>query len=162
MLQPAQASFAAGCFWGIEETFSEIPGVLETRVGYMGGHTQNPSYQEVCTDKTGHAEVVHLLYDPKQISYEKLLDVFWHIHNPTLLNRQGPDIGSQYRSIIFYYDQTQKQIAEQSKQNLELAKKYPKPIVTEIIAATTFFPAEEYHQKYLKKQGLSSCHINFE
>ncbi len=158
-MSTAQATFAAGCFWGIEETFSNIPGVLATRVGYMGGHTPNPTYPEVCTDKTGHAEVVQVTFDPAILSYENLLEIFWGCHNPTLLNRQGPDIGTQYRSAIFYYNDTQKQQAETSKHALSDSHKYAKPIVTEIVPATTFYPAEEYHQKYLKKQGLSSCHL---
>ena len=156
------ATFAAGCFWGIEETFSQVPGVLNTCVGYMGGDRKDPSYEEVCTDKTGHAEVVEITYDPAIISYEKLLDVFWHCHNPTLLNRQGPDIGTQYRSVIFYHNEQQAHFANEAKQALTAAKKYPNPIVTEIVPATTFYPAEEYHQHYLKKQGLSSCPVNFE
>jgi peptide-methionine (S)-S-oxide reductase len=156
------ATFAAGCFWGIEQTFSELPGVLATRVGYMGGHSQDPTYQEVCTDKTGHAEVVEVTFDEHIISYEKLLEVFWSCHNPTLLNRQGPDTGTQYRSAIFYYDDNQKQLAQDSKEALTDAHKYAKPIVTEIVHAATFYPAEEYHQKYLQKQGLKTCHISFD
>ncbi len=159
---PNIATFAAGCFWGIEETFRQVPGVIATRVGYMGGHTENPSYPQVCTDQTGHAEVVQVTYDPAMLSYEKLLEVFWHSHNPTLVNRQGPDVGSQYRSVIFYYDDEQKNSAEQSKATLTAENKYAKPIVTEIIPAATFYPAEEYHQKYLQKKGLSSCHVDFE
>ncbi len=159
---PNIATFAAGCFWGIEETFSQVPGVIATRVGYMGGHTENPSYPQVCTDQTGHAEVVQVTYDPAMLSYEKLLEVFWHSHNPTLVNRQGPDVGSQYRSVIFYYDDEQKNSAEQSKATLTAENKYAKPIATEIIPAATFYPAEEYHQKYLQKKGLSSCHVDFE
>lgn len=158
----AQATFAAGCFWGVEETFRNIPGVLETSVGYMGGHTQNPTYQDVCTDQTGHAEVVQVTYDPAIVSYEKLLEVFWQNHNPTLLNRQGPDVGSQYRSVIFYHNEQQKELAQQAIDDLTAAKKYPKPIVTAIVPASTFYAAEEYHQKYLQKKGLSSCHVNFD
>jgi peptide-methionine (S)-S-oxide reductase len=162
MSQTALATFAAGCFWGIEETFSHIPGVLATQVGYIGGHTQNPTYPQVCSDTTGHAEAVQVTYDPALVNYETLLDAFWHCHNPTLLNRQGPDVGSQYRSVIFYHNEVQKQLAESAKQALIDAKQYPKPIVTEIIPAAIFYPAEEYHQKYLQKQGLSSCHVDFE
>jgi peptide-methionine (S)-S-oxide reductase len=151
------ATFAAGCFWGVEETFANVKGVIATRVGYIGGHTQNPSYPQVCSDTTGHAEAIEVTYDPSIVSYEKLLDVFWHCHNPTLLNRQGPDVGSQYRSVIFYHDDAQKQLAEKSKQSLNDAHQFQKPIVTEITPASIFYPAEEYHQKYLKKQGRSSC-----
>lgn len=156
-----KATFAAGCFWGVEETFSLIPGVIATRVGYIGGHTENPTYPEVCSDTTGHAEAVEVTFDSAVVSYEKLLELFWHSHNPTLLNRQGPDVGSQYRSVIFYHNDEQQQLAEQSKQDLEHAHYFPKPIVTEIVPAGRFYPAEEYHQQYLKKQGRSSCHINF-
>ncbi|MFA6036869.1 MAG: peptide-methionine (S)-S-oxide reductase MsrA [Legionellales bacterium] len=151
------ATFAAGCFWGVEELFSQIPGVLATRVGYTGGHTENPTYQQVCSDTTGHAEALEVTFDPTLVSYEKLLEVFWHNHNPTQKNRQGPDVGSQYRSVIFYHNEAQKQLAEKSKQSLEDAHQFQNPIVTEIVPASTFYPAEEYHQKYLKKQGLSSC-----
>lgn len=157
-----RATFAAGCFWGVEETFSHVPGVISTRVGYIGGHTENPTYHQVCGDTTGHAEAVEVTYDPSIVSYEKLLAAFWQCHNPTLINRQGPDVGSQYRSVIFYHDDEQKQLAQAAKQALIDAKKYSKPIATEIIPASTFYPAEEYHQKYLKKQGLSNCHVNFE
>lgn len=156
-----KAIFAEGCFWGVEETFAQLSGVVSTRVGYTGGHTENPTYREVCSDTTGHAEAVEVTFDPNIISYEKLLDVFWHSHNPTLLNRQGPDVGSQYRSAIFYHDDAQKQLAEKSKQELENTHEFSKPIVTEIVAATVFYPAEEYHQKYLQKQGRSSCHVDF-
>ncbi|MGA2655116.1 MAG: peptide-methionine (S)-S-oxide reductase MsrA [Gammaproteobacteria bacterium] len=152
-----KATFAAGCFWGVEETFAQTPGVISTRVGYTGGHTENPNYPQVCSDTTGHAEAVEITFDPNIVSYEKLLDIFWHKHNPTLLNRQGPDVGSQYRSVIFYHNEMQKQLAEQSKKNLEQAHVFAKPIVTEIVPAVTFYPAEEYHQKYLQKQGRSSC-----
>ncbi|MEM0466250.1 MAG: bifunctional methionine sulfoxide reductase B/A protein [Candidatus Thermoplasmatota archaeon] len=154
-----QATFGAGCFWHVEETFRKIPGVLKTTVGYMGGSLQNPTYEDVCTDRTGHAEVVHLEFDPTVISYEQLLDVFWSIHDPTTKNRQGPDTGTQYRSVIFYHTSEQKKIAEQSLQKIEQAKKYARPIVTEITAASTFYPAEEYHQKYLMKRGLSRCQL---
>lgn len=151
------ATFAAGCFWGIEEKFSHVAGVLSTSVGYMGGKTQNPSYEQVCTNETGHAEVVQVTYDPNLVSYEKLLDVFWESHNPTQLNRQGPDVGTQYRSVIFYHNEAQKKLAENSKQLLIAAKKYHEPVVTAIVPAASFYPAEEYHQQYLKKRGLSSC-----
>ncbi len=159
MSPTALATFAAGCFWGIEETFSRIPGVLATEVGYIGGHTQHPTYPQVCSDTTGHAEAVQVTYDPELVNYETLLDVFWHCHNPTLLNRQGPDVGSQYRSVIFYHNEAQKQSAESSKQALIASKQYQSPIVTEIVPAGIFYPAEAYHQKYLQKQGLPNCHI---
>lgn len=149
------ATFGAGCFWGVEATFQKIKGVKETTVGYMGGHINNPTYEQVCTDKTGHAEVIQILFDPEEISYERLLEIFWEIHNPTQLNRQGPDIGTQYRSVIFYHNEEQKKLAENSKNKLQ--NRYNKKIVTEIKPAKEFFPAEEYHQKYLEKQGSSSC-----
>jgi peptide-methionine (S)-S-oxide reductase len=151
------ATFGAGCFWGIEATFQKIKGVIKTTAGYMGGNLKNPTYEQVCTDKTGHAEVIQMIYNPKQINYEKLLEIFWEIHNPTQLNRQGPDIGIQYRSVIFYHNEKQKKLAEESKNKQQ--KKYNKKIVTEITPAIKFYPAEEYHQKYLEKQGLSSCKI---
>jgi len=149
-----KATFAAGCFWGVEEAFSKIKGVIETTVGYMGGTLDNPTYEDVCTNKTGHAEVVEVKYDSEQVSYEDLLRVFWDIHDPTQVNRQGVDIGSQYRSAIFYHNTEQKNIAEKSKNNLEEFKVYKKPIVTEITEAKTFFKAEEYHQKYLQKKRI--------
>jgi peptide-methionine (S)-S-oxide reductase len=151
------ATFGAGCFWGIEATFQKIKGVIKTTVGYMGGNLKNPTYEQVCTDKTGHAEVIQMIYNPEQINYEKLLEIFWEIHDPTQLNRQGPDIGIQYRSVIFYHNEKQKKLAEESKNKQQ--KNYNKKIVTEITPAIKFYPAEEYHQKYLEKQGLSSCKI---
>ncbi len=151
------ATFAAGCFWGVESTFQNLKGVKDTTVGYTGGHTENPTYKEVCSDKTGHAEAVQLKYDPNEISYEKLLEVFWKSHNPTTQNRQGPDIGSQYRSAIFYHNQKQKEHAIKSKDQLDKSGKYNKPVVTEITEATKFYPAEDYHQDYYKKRGLKSC-----
>lgn len=154
-----KATFAAGCFWGVEETFRQLEGVIDTKVGYTGGHTENPTYKEVCTDKTGHAEAVEIDYDPGKINYKQLLDIFWANHDPTQLNRQGPDFGTQYRSAIFYHTPQQKQAAEESKQNLENSKKYSRPIATQIVPATTFYPAEEYHQKYLLKRGLPNCHL---
>lgn len=150
-----KATFGAGCFWHVEDLLSKTKGVKSTTVGYTGGQLPNPTYEEVCTDKTGHAEAVEVEYDPNEISYEELLDVFWNNHNPTTLNRQGPDIGIQYRSAIFYHDEKQKEIAEKSKQSLETSGKYQKPIVTEIVPAPTFYKAEEYHQKYFKKNGLT-------
>lgn len=153
------ATFGAGCFWGVEETFRNLDGVKETAVGYMGGKTQDPTYEDVCTDQTGHAEVVQITFDPKITTYEKLLDIFWESHNPTTLNRQGPDIGTQYRSVIFYHSEKQKEIAEKSKKEQEDSGVYQSPIVTQIIPATEFYKAEEYHQQYLAKRGLDSCHI---
>jgi len=147
-----KATFAAGCFWGVEEAFRVLDGVIETAVGYMGGTTENPTYQQVCSDTTGHAEVVEVSYDPQVISYERLLERFWSKHNPTSLNRQGWDIGSQYRSAIFYYDEEQRQLAEASKAALDSSDLYEDPIVTEIVPAATFWRAEEYHQKYILKQ----------
>lgn len=148
-----QATFGAGCFWHVEEVFSKVNGVVDTSVGYAGGTVPEPTYQQVCAGDTGHAEVVHLRFDPKVISYEQLLDVFWKIHDPTTLNRQGPDIGEQYRSVIFYYNEKQKSAALKSKQKLEKSGKYKDPIVTQIIPASKFFRAEEYHQKYFEKRG---------
>lgn len=147
------ASFAAGCFWGVQEVFDKIPGVEETTVGYAGGHVENPTYEMVCANKTGHAEAVEVKFDPKEVSYEQLLDMFWGNHNPTTPNRQGPDHGSQYRSVIFYHTNKQKAIAEKSKKALEQSGKWPDPIVTEIVPATNFYRAEEYHQKYNKKHS---------
>jgi len=146
-----KATFAAGCFWGVEEAFRTLEGVLETAVGYMGGHTENPTYQQVCSGETGHAEVVHLKFNPEQISYAQLLDKFWGKHNPTCLNFQGWDVGSQYRSVIFYYSEQQRQIAEESKAQLAASGKYREPIVTEITSAMPFWRAEEYHQQYVLK-----------
>jgi len=151
------AAFAAGCFWGVEETFRCLKGVKETEVGYMGGKTKNPTYNDVCTDKTGHAETVHIKFDPKEISYEQLLEDFWNSHDSTQLNRQGLDVGTQYRSIIFYYNEKQKKIAAGSKANLEKSGKIKGKVATEIIPATTFWRAEEHHQKYLMKKGLKTC-----
>ena len=154
-----QATFGAGCFWGVEETFRKLPGVIETAVGYMGGTTENPTYEQVCTDRTGHAEVMQVTYDSEKISYEKLLEIFWNSHNPTTLNRQGPDVGTQYRSAIFYHTPQQKEIAEKSKEELEKSGKWKSPIVTEITPAQNFWKAQEYHQKYLMKRGEDACHI---
>ena len=150
-----KATFAAGCFWGVEAVFERTDGVEKTTVGYTGGKTKNPTYEQVCTGKTGHAEAVQIIYNPKIITYEQLLKTFWMMHNPTQKNRQGPDIGTQYRSAIFYHNQIQKQIAEQSKKEKDLGVK----IQTEITLAKEFYPAEEYHQKYLKKQDRTSCRI---
>jgi peptide-methionine (S)-S-oxide reductase len=154
-----RATFGAGCFWGVEEMFRNIPGVVGTAVGYCGGTLQSPTYQDVCTDRTGHAEVVEVEYDPARVSFEQLLDAFWANHNPTTLNRQGPDFGSQYRSAIFYHDEEQKARAEASKQAQQASGKFKRPIVTEITPAQTLWRAEEYHQQYLAKRGQSSCHL---
>jgi peptide-methionine (S)-S-oxide reductase len=159
MPKTKKAIFAAGCFWGVEELFRTLPGVVKTTVGYTGGKTENPSYEQVCSHKTGHAEAVEVEYDPAKITYEELLDVFWKGHDPTTLNRQGPDVGDQYRSAIFYLDQTQKEVAEKSKNDLEKKGKYKDSIVTEITKAGPFYRAEEYHQKYFLKNGGASCHI---
>ncbi len=155
----AKATFAAGCFWGVEAAFRQIAGVKQTAVGYTGGQIKNPTYEQVCTDRTGHAEAVDIEYDPEQVSYEKLLEVFWTNHDPTQLNRQGPDFGSQYRSAIFYHTPEQRALAEASKQALADSGKLGRPIVTLIEPAAEFYRAEEYHQQYLEKRGQSSCHI---
>jgi peptide-methionine (S)-S-oxide reductase len=155
----AKATFAAGCFWGVEAAFRQLPGVLQTAVGYTDGQTKNPTYEQVCTDRTGHAEAVDIDYDPAALSYNKLLEVFWTNHDPTQLNRQGPDHGSQYRSAIFYHTAEQKAAAEASKQALADSGKLRRPIVTQIVPAAEFYRAEEYHQQYLEKRGQSSCHI---
>lgn len=152
------ATFAAGCFWGVEVKFRQINGVISTRVGYTAGTTDNPDYKAVCTGTTGHAEAIEVTFDSTIISYTSLMDIFWRIHNPTTLNRQGPDTGTQYRSAIFYHNDDQRQQALASKQALNDSRYYPQPAVTEITAASTFFPAEEYHQCYLEKKGLGACH----
>lgn len=146
-------TFAAGCFWGVEEAFRQVKGVKSTLVGYTGGTFENPTYEDVCTDRTGHAEAVQIQYDPKEASYEQLLEVFWSIHDPTTRNRQGPDIGSQYRSMISYYTSQQEVLAKKSKEKLEKSGKFKNEIVTEIVSASTFYKAEEYHQKYYQKRG---------
>jgi len=151
------ATFAAGCFWGVEAQFRQLP-VLDTRVGYTGGDTENPDYKSVCTGLTGHAEAIEITYDPDKISYQDLLALFWRIHNPTTLNRQGPDVGSQYRSAIFYHNDEQKALALQSKLELEQRGVFNAPIVTQITPVSVFYPAEDYHQRYLEKQGRSFCH----
>jgi peptide-methionine (S)-S-oxide reductase len=145
------ATFGAGCFWGVQKEFNKIEGITNTTVGYMGGNLKNPTYEDVCTNKTGHVEVVQIEFDPKIVSYEKLLDVFWKIHDPTQLNRQGPDVGTQYRSIIFYHNEEQKILAEKSKKKLQKSNKFKKPIATEIKPSEIFYKAEEYHQNYLEK-----------
>lgn len=153
----AIATFAAGCFWHVEEAFRTLKGVKKTTVGYIGGTMKNPTYEAVCSDKTGHAEACQVEYDEKQISYKELLKAFWSCHNPTQKNRQGPDVGTQYRSAIFYHSEEQKKEAEQSLK--EEQKKYDDKIATEIVKAGTFYPAEDYHQKYLMKRGLKTCGI---
>jgi peptide-methionine (S)-S-oxide reductase len=152
-----KATFAAGCFWSVEELFRQQPGVISTRVGYIGGHTINPTYQSVCADQTGHAEAVEVEYDPEKITYKNLLKLFWNNHNPTTLNQQGPDIGAQYRSAIFFHNAEQEREAYQSKELLEQDHVFSKPIVTQILPAAIFYPAEDYHQQYLVKQGKTHC-----
>lgn len=154
-----KATFAAGCFWGVEETFRTLPGVLSTRVGYIGGSKEKPSYQEVCTDTTGHAEAVEIEYDPAKVTYEELLKIFWENHDPTTLNRQGPDVGSQYRSAVFYHNDEQLKQATASKESIDKSGKFKRPIVTAIVPAATFYAAEDYHQQYLKKRGMANCHL---
>ncbi len=149
------ATFAAGCFWGVEDAFMKVRGVKSTRVGYTGGNLTNPTYEDVCTDRTGHAEAIQLKYDPKEISYKELLELFWSLHNPTTVNRQGPDIGTQYRSSIFFHTLEQEKIAKRLKQELD-GSKFQNKIVTEIVPASIFYPAEEYHQKYYHKIGGGS------
>jgi len=151
------AIFAAGCFWGVEAAFRATEGVTATKVGYTGGHTSNPTYHDVCSGGTGHAEAVEVEFDPARVTYEQLLNVFWDEHDPTTMNRQGPDVGTQYRSAIFYLDEAQKAAAEASKSALDASGKYRNPVVTEITAATTFWPAEDYHQQYLEKRGRATC-----
>jgi peptide-methionine (S)-S-oxide reductase len=155
-----KATFAAGCFWGVEATFRQLPGVLSTRVGYTGGNTENPNYKEVCTDRTGHAEAVEVEFDPAKIHYADLLKVFWENHDPTTLNRQGPDVGTQYRSAIFYHNEAQHAAAIASRDALEHSHKFKRPIVTQILPAVPFYAAEDYHQRYLEKRGLASCHVS--
>jgi peptide-methionine (S)-S-oxide reductase len=153
------ATFGAGCFWGVEAAFQRIPGVLETAVGYSNGHTENPTYKDVCTDETGHAEVVQVTFDPAKVSFAELLNAFWGVHDPTQVNRQGPDFGKQYRTAIFFHSPAQEAEAKASVTALNASGKFQRPIATEIAAAGKFYRAEEYHQKYLEKRGASSCHI---
>jgi peptide-methionine (S)-S-oxide reductase len=155
----AKATFGAGCFWGVEETFRILDGVSETTVGYMGGKTTNPTYQDVCNTETGHAEVVQVEYDPDVISFEALIDVFFENHNPTQLNRQGPDVGTQYRSVIFHEDENQLKASKTKIDELSTSGRFSKPIVTTMEPVSDYWLAEDYHQKYLLKRGLSSCHI---
>ena len=154
-----KATFGAGCFWGVEAAFQEIEGVTSTAVGYSGGRLANPTYQDVCTGRTGHAEVVQVEYDPARVSYDRLLDVFWDNHDPTTVNRQGPDVGEQYRSAIFFHTPEQEAAARASKARLERSGRFRRPIVTEITPASEFWRAEEYHQRYLEKRGLAHCTI---
>jgi peptide-methionine (S)-S-oxide reductase len=153
------ATFGAGCFWGVEAAFRRLPGVVDVAAGYSGGHMPNPTYKDVCSHTTGHAEVVQVTFDPQKISYDQLLDLFWQIHNPTQVNRQGPDVGTQYRSAIFVHSPEQQAIAEKSKAALAASGKFQRPIATEITTAGPFYRAEEYHQKYLEKHGAASCHF---
>ena len=155
-MKTEKTTFAAGCFWGVEETFRTTPGVISTRVGYTGGSTQDSTYKEVCTDRTGHAEAVEVTFDPKKVSYKKLLKIFWENHDPTQVDQQGPDIGTQYRSGIFYHSEQQKKEAQESKKAEQ--KGHQDPIATEITKSAAFYPAEEYHQQYLMKHGLNVCH----
>jgi peptide-methionine (S)-S-oxide reductase len=154
-----RATFGAGCFWGVEATFRQVPGVTATRVGYMGGTLANPTYRDVCTDRTGHAEVVEVTFDPARVSYADLLRVFWEEHDPTQLNRQGPDVGTQYRSAIFIHSPEQEAAARASLDELAQSGRYKRPLVTQITPAGTFYQAEDYHQQYLEKRGLSTCRI---
>jgi peptide-methionine (S)-S-oxide reductase len=154
------AIFGAGCFWGVESAFRALDGVIDVAVGYAGGTVDQPTYRMVCSGKSGHAEVVRVEYDPSRVSFEKLLDLFWQIHDPTTLNRQGPDIGTQYRSVIFYSDRRERAVAEESKRRLDESGKFRRPIVTEIAPAAEFYPAEDYHQRYYEKMGIApSCGI---
>jgi len=153
------ATFAAGCFWGVQAEFDKVKGVVQTTVGYTGGKTEKPTYRDVCSDQTGHAEALQVVFDPAAVTYEQLLDKFWSMHDPTTLNRQGPDHGSQYRSAIFFHSPEQQAVATASKEKLDKAHRFPRPIVTQIVPAATFWPAEEYHQKYFQKHGGGSCHI---
>jgi peptide-methionine (S)-S-oxide reductase len=153
------ATFAAGCFWGVEAAFRQVPGVVDTAVGYTGGSVPNPTYEDVCTDRTGHAEAVRVEFDPARVSYDRLLEVFWENHDPTTKNRQGPDMGTQYRSAIFFHDAEQEKAASESRNRLEKSGRYRRPVVTEIVPAKEFWQAEEYHQRYLEKRGLAHCRI---
>ena len=159
MVKTEKATFAAGCFWGVEAAFRQVEGVRSTAVGYTGGTLENPTYRDVCTDRTGHAEAVEVTYDPSKVAYDDLLRVFWQNHDPTTLNRQGPDVGTQYRSAIFFHDAEQEAAAKASKEALQKSGTYKKPIVTEIVPASEFWQAEDYHQQYLEKRGLAHCTI---
>ena len=158
-MQTELATFGAGCFWGVEIAFRQIPGVLDALAGYSGGTMPNPTYEDVCSDRTGHAEVVQVTFDPSRVSYDRLLDVFFTSHDPTQLDRQGPDVGRQYRSAIFYHSEAQREAAEAAKRKWEASGRWKRPVVTEISPAGPFWKAEEYHQRYLEKRGLASCHV---
>jgi peptide-methionine (S)-S-oxide reductase len=158
-METQKATFAAGCFWGVEAAFRQVPGVKATAVGYEGGTTSNATYKEVCSGRTGHAEAVEVDFDPSQVSYDDLLNVFWSSHDPTTVNRQGPDVGTQYRSAIFFHTPEQQAAATASKEKLEKSGKLRRPIATQIVPATTFWRGEDYHQQYLEKRGAASCHI---
>jgi len=159
VLKPDKATFAAGCFWGVESAFRQVDGVIDTQVGYTGGKTVTPNYKEVCTDTTGHAEAIEITFDPAKISYRTLVELFFKMHDPTQVRRQGPDVGTQYRSAIFYHSLEQQAAAEASKAALEKSGKYKKPIATQIVPAGPFYRAEEYHQRYFEKNGGPACHI---
>ena len=152
-----KAMFGAGCFWHVEAAFRKVKGVVSAAVGYSGGHFKNPTYPDVCSGQTGHAEVVQVEFDPSLVSYEQLLDAFWSLHDPTTPNRQGPDVGTQYRSVIFFHSPQQEKTAKASKEKLNQSGQHPRPIVTEICPAKEFYRAEEYHQRYFEKQGIESC-----
>jgi methionine-S-sulfoxide reductase len=156
-----EAIFAAGCFWGVQDYFDQVPGVLETQVGYIGGHVDNPTYEQVCAHRTGHAEATKVIFDPRKVSYETLLKQFFHMHDPTQLNRQGPDVGDNYRSAVFYLDKSQKNAAQKMIDELNRSGDYKKPIVTTLEKAGTWWPAEEYHQKYTQKTGIGACHVSY-
>ena len=156
-----KATFGAGCFWGVESFFRQVPGVVEAITGYAGGCMKNPTYKDVCSDQTGHAEVVEVTFDPAKVSYDRLVDVFFMNHDPTTLNRQGPDVGTQYRSVIFAHSPEQERIAREKRAALEKSGKFKRPVVTRVEPAPTFWPAEEYHQRYFEKNNLPSCHVNF-
>jgi peptide-methionine (S)-S-oxide reductase len=159
MSKQEKATFGAGCFWGVEVAFRQVAGVTDAVAGYLGGTLANPTYEDVCTGRTGHAEVVEVTYDSDRVSYDDLLNVFWSSHDPTTMNRQGPDVGTQYRSAIFYHDEAQRRAAEASKEAWNKSGRFPRPVVTEITPTSTFYRAEEYHQRYLEKRGLASCHV---
>jgi peptide-methionine (S)-S-oxide reductase len=160
ILSMEQATFGAGCFWGVESAFRQIPGVTDVKVGYEGGTLENPTYKDVCSNRTGHAEVAQVTFDPAKVSYDKLLDAFWNMHDPTTINRQGPDVGTQYRSVIFFHSPVQEAAAKASVAQLTASGRFKRPIVTQIVPAVKFYPAEEYHQRYFEKQGIEpTCHI---
>jgi methionine-S-sulfoxide reductase len=156
-----EAIFAAGCFWGVQDYFDKVPGVVETEAGYIGGHVENPSYEAVCTHTTGHAEAVRVVFDPAKVSYQTLLKQFFHMHDPTQLNRQGPDIGDNYRSAVFYKDESQKQAAREMIEQLNDSGRYKKPIVTSLEPAGKWWPAEDYHQKFTQRTGMGACHVDY-